>query len=98
MIFSVAVLALALADGGSTGVAVETLEAGRYRLSTVVRDAGSPTLHAEAQIRLMREGQRLCRGIGRAVSDGVIEVNRPPAGGGRRTRLVISETYSCVSP
>jgi hypothetical protein len=92
-----AAVALTLAGGAATGVTVEALADGRYRLSTAIGSSVSPTAHAEAQIRLMREPRRLCRSTGRPVSDGVLELSRVPAQSGTRNRLVISETYSCVA-
>ena len=73
------------------GVTVEPVAPDRHRLTTIIPIRASPLQHAEAQVLLMREAQRVCRDRGRPVSDGTLEANAMAGG-----RIALSEVYRCV--
>jgi hypothetical protein len=53
----------------------------------------SPSAHADAQTRLMKAAERLCRGKGTATSYGALELNQSKQHPGR---MELSENYRCV--
>lgn len=85
-------LALLVADTPPRNMTVEQLDDGSYRLTVVYSAHANVELHARMQLRLMEHAERLCRGRGRAVSAGTLEVNQAPRG-----RIALSEVYSCQS-
>lgn len=78
-------------------VTVLPMTDGRFEVSTTIKGS-SPSAHANAQIALMQVAQKACKGRGRAISSGtlVLGVIEPDAKG--KTRLKISEVYSCEHP
>jgi hypothetical protein len=76
-------------------VTVETLGETRFRVTTVYATSGGPELIARAQFRLMEEAERVCRGRGRAVSEGSLEIHPAPD---RPGRTALSEVYNCIAP
>ena len=78
-------------------VTVLPMTEGRFEVSTTIKGS-SPSAHANAQIALMQVAQKTCKGRGRAISAGtlILGVTEPDSKG--KTRLKISEVYSCERP
>lgn len=74
----------------AAGPELTPLEDGRFRLTIVYRDT-SVEGHARAQIVLIQAAAKICRGKGKAVSEGLIVNNAQPP----RKGLELSEIYSC---
>jgi hypothetical protein len=86
-------LALAAATAAQPNVAFVEIAPAHYRITTTLRVNASPSAHADAQMRLMKAAERLCRGKGTPTSDGALELNRSKQHPGR---LELTENYRCV--
>ena len=75
---------------------VEQLDEARFRVR-IVYDGSSPTDHANAQIALMRKASEICRGKGRALSEGTLELNNAEPIRKNRPALELAEIYTCVA-
>jgi hypothetical protein len=87
---TVAILALA-----SVGPNIAPIDEQRFRVS-IVYDDTSPMGHGNAQVALMKAAERFCRGKGKAVSEGTLELNDAAPLRGKRKALEVSEIYRCV--
>ncbi len=88
-----AALALAAATAAQQNVAFVEVAPAHYRITTTMRVNASPSAHADAQMRLMKGAERLCRGMGTATSYGALAVNRSKQ---HPNRMELSENYRCV--
>jgi hypothetical protein len=87
-----------LSAGGPSNVAVERLEDGRIRVSTVYR-GGSLDSSTRAVIKLASAAEKLCGGRGRAVSEGALIIDNVPRedrAARKRGDVRLSETYRCL--
>ncbi|HYI49269.1 MAG TPA: hypothetical protein VEX35_12480 [Allosphingosinicella sp.] len=87
--------ALMLAAAAAPNVTVEALGETRFRFTTVYADNGDYQVIMRAQLRLTAEARRICRGRGRAVSEGSVRADQAP---GRPGRIALSEIYNCIAP
>ena len=89
-----ALVALLALSAAAPDVTVEPQADGRLRLTIVFANT-NPEMYARAMLRLQAEAARQCRGRGRPVSVGAMEVNPVRE---RRGRLALTETYRCGPP
>ncbi len=76
---------------------VEWLDSNRVKVSTEIIRKNSGRAHASAQIKLMRMAKKACKPIGGAVSDGTLRVDQLEKPDSKRTTLLLSEVYVCIT-
>ena len=91
-------LLYALLLASAPPVTVQPLPDGWYRLTIVYKPSGIQA-HSDAQLRLIAAAGRLCKGKGRAASEGSLNVDEVPdtdvAGRKSGRRLALSEKWQC---
>jgi hypothetical protein len=85
----------ALLLAAAPNMTVETLGETRFRVTIVLASNARPAVTALALFRLMEEAARLCRGHGRAASEGSLQIDQVA---GRPDRTSLSEIYNCIAP
>lgn len=78
----------------SSGPTLSQIDEARFRVS-IVYDDKSPRGHANAQVSLMKMADKHCKGRGKAVSEGALELNKAEPIRRGREALSLSEVYSC---
>lgn len=86
----------ALLLAGAAAVSIQPLDGGWFRLTILYKGSGIEA-HANAQLRLIAAADRLCRGKGRPVSEGTLQVDEVPRTGTRKRGriLALSEKWRC---
>jgi hypothetical protein len=87
--------ALLLAAAAAPNVTVEALGETRFRFTTVYAESSGYQAIMRAQSRLTEQARHVCRGRGRAVSEGALRVDQAP---GQPGRIALSEIYNCIAP
>ncbi|HEU0097966.1 MAG TPA: hypothetical protein VFQ67_04245 [Allosphingosinicella sp.] len=90
-------LLTALLLASAPPVSIQPLDDGWFRLTVTYKPSGIQA-HADAQGRLIAAASRLCKGKGRPVSEGSLDVDEmpvPAASGGSGRRLALSERWRC---
>ena len=90
-------LALMMLAFSSGGVESTPVDADHFKVSIVYSASAGPSEQADAQIALLQSAKKLCKGRGRAVSEGTLHLDaaEPDAKGHKKLRL--SEVYSCLA-
>jgi len=78
----------------SVGPTITEIEGSSFRV-TILYDDHSLRGHAKAQIALVKAAKKHCRGKGKAISSGTLELNNAEPIKKKET-LELSEVYSCV--
>ena len=87
-------LATSLLFLSSVGPTITEIEGSSFRV-TILYDDHSLRGHAKAQIALAKAAKKHCRGKGKAISSGTLELNNAEPIKKKKT-LELNEIYSCV--
>ncbi|CAN5286974.1 hypothetical protein BH11PSE5_BH11PSE5_10620 [soil metagenome] len=76
------------------GPTITLIDDSRFRVGIVFDDT-SPSGQTDAQLALMKAAERACKGKGKAISEGTLNLDNAPSIRPNRKALALSEIYSC---